>query len=78
MLSLASPAFISIYHWHVVEGTLRILVNNQRKISQAFLSPFPLFNHTVSNELYFSYLSFPLFMPITELLTILAQTMPLK
>lgn len=42
VLSLASPAFIPIYPWHVVEGTLRKLVNNQRKISQASVSPFPL------------------------------------
>lgn len=42
VLSLASLAFIPIYPWHVVEGTLRKLVNNQRKMSQAFASPFPL------------------------------------
>lgn len=38
-LSLASPGFILIYPCHV-GGMLRVLVNNQRKMSQAFGSPF--------------------------------------
>lgn len=42
LLSLASPALISTQPWHAVEGMLRGLVNNQRKMAQAFVSPFIL------------------------------------
>lgn len=42
LLSLVSPAFVPIQPWRVVEGMLRGVVNNQRKMAQAFGSPFIL------------------------------------
>lgn len=39
---MVSPAFVPIQPWRVVEGMLRGVVNNQRKMAQAFGSPFIL------------------------------------